>query len=270
MLAFAGTVAIHVLLLIGADAVVVVSPRRPDPPAPRIEMIDITPPVMQPPPPPIKSADPEPPPEPAPPPPAVKAPPPPKAAPRARAIRPAAATPPAETAPAAEPPPTTSSAADPDPGGAPTVAMPDLPPSATGVGVAIGKRNTGKIGRGGTGGGTGSGTGQGAGAEVAAPASIATIKTRAMPKGDYSFINAGKDYPAEANRLRIEGVIRVRLVVDETGAVKSAVVLNKLGHGLDELALARARTIAFEPARDTNNKPVASVVVWTFTMTLPK
>ena len=52
--------------------------------------------------------------------------------------------------------------------------------------------------------------------------------------------------------------------------MKSAVLLNKLGHGLDELALARARQIEFEPARDTDDHPVTSVVVWTFNMTLPK
>jgi hypothetical protein len=52
--------------------------------------------------------------------------------------------------------------------------------------------------------------------------------------------------------------------------VKSAVLLNKLGHGLDELALERAKKIQFDPARDTDDKPVSSVVVWTFNMTLPK
>ena len=47
-------------------------------------------------------------------------------------------------------------------------------------------------------------------------------------------------------------------------------LLNRLGHGLDELALKRAAEIEFEPARDTDDRPVTSVVVWTFTMTLPK
>jgi protein TonB len=100
--------------------------------------------------------------------------------------------------------------------------------------------------------------------------SVATIKTRALPKGDFSYFDASKDYPPEARSLGIEGVIRVRLVVDAEGFVKSAVLLNKLGHGLDELALERAKKIQFEPARDTDEKPVSSVVVWTFNMTLPK
>jgi len=103
-----------------------------------------------------------------------------------------------------------------------------------------------------------------------APVSVATIKTRAMPKGDYGYFDAGKDYPSEARALGIEGAIRVRLIVDERGKVKSQMLLNRLGHGLDELALKRAAEIEFEPARDTDDRPVTSVVVWTFTMTLPK
>ena len=148
--------------------------------------------------------------------------------------------------------------------------MDDVAPAATGVGVAVGKPVTGRIGRGGSGGGTGAGTGPGNGDEIARPVSVATIKTRAMPRGDYAFFDAGKDYPAEARALGIEGAIRVRLVVDEHGKVTSRVLLNKLGHGLDELALRRASEIEFEPAIDTDDHPVPSVVVWTFNMTLPK
>ena len=229
-------------------------------PAPRIELVEIeVPPVLQPPPPPV--AKPEPEPERPPPPPEPQEPPKPRAV---RAVQPDVRPPPDETPP---PPPDPA----PDPGGAPTVSMPDIAPAATGVAAAPGPRNTGKVGRGGTGGGTGAGAGEGSGAEPPpAPVSIASIKTRALPKGDYGYIDAGKDYPPEARRLGIEGAIRVRLTVDDKGKVKAAVLLNKLGHGLDELALARAQQIEFEPAKDTEDRPVSSFVVWTFNMTLPK
>ncbi len=84
------------------------------------------------------------------------------------------------------------------------------------------------------------------------------------------MFEAGKDYPAEAKRLGIEGDLRVRLLVDATGHVATATLLGSLGHGLDELALAQAQRIEFEPAIDTDDKPTASVVVWTFHFTLPK
>jgi periplasmic protein TonB len=256
--ATAGSIAIHVGLAILAYTLLVTRPIKPPAPPPKVELVDIEPPpVMQPPPPPERAPEPEatPPPEP------VKQP----AQPRTtKAITRPSTPPPTEL-----PPPTTQPTSD-DSGGAPVTTMEDIAPSATGVAVAKGPRNTGKIGRGGSGGGTGSGTGTGSSDAPPAPVSVATIKTRAMPKGDFSYVDASKDYPAEAKALGIEGQIRVRLVVDDAGAVKSAVLLNKLGHGLDELALDRAKKIVFDPAKDTDDKPVSSVVIWTFNMTLPK
>jgi len=252
VLALAGAIAIHLLVGTFGDALVVLNPPRPTPPPPpKLELVDVeVPPVVQPPPPPV--AQPEPPPEP------VK----PAVVPQHVATHapPRAAEPPPPAAPPPPPAPTSTE------GGGPVVAMPDVAPSATGVAVAKGP-TVQRVGRGGLGTGTGAGLGSGSG-EIAAM-SVATIKTRALPRGDYSY-EESKDYPADARRLGIEGKIRVKLIVDDTGAVKSAQLLNKLGHGLDELALARATKIAFDPAKDTDDKPVASVVVWTFNMALPK
>ncbi|MDB4952831.1 MAG: TonB family protein [Myxococcales bacterium] len=254
MLAASGTLAIHLILAVCADAIVVTHPILPDPPARRIELVEIEPP---------KRIDPPPPP------PAIKSEPSKQetakpAVQQARVVRPSpthAEPPPPQAAP---PPPVSDTVPS---GGAPVVAMDDIAPSATGVAVAKGPRTTGHVGRGGTGAGAGSGIGSGSGLQ---PVSVATIKTRALPKGDYGYFSAGKDYPAEAKALGIEGPIRVKLVVDDQGKVKSAILLNRLGHGLDELALDRAKTIVFEPARDTDDHVVTSVVIWTFNMTLPK
>jgi len=250
VLALAGAIAIHLLVGTFGDALVVLHPPRKDlAPPPKLELVDVeVPPVVQPPPPPLPQ--PEPPVEPV----------------KPAAVVPqhvATHAPPRVSEPPVAPPPSLPTSPE---GGGPVVAMPDVAPAATGVAVAKGP-TTQRVGRGGSGTGTGAGSGSGAG-EVAAM-SVATIKTRAMPRGDYSY-EESKDYPADARRLGIEGRIRVKLIVDDTGAVKSAQLLNKLGHGLDELALARATKIAFDPAKDTDDKPVASVVVWTFNMALPK
>jgi TonB family protein len=255
VLAVAGTVAIHVLVVTGVDAIVVTNPPHPTTPAPHVELVEIEPPAL---------LQPPPPPPPSPEPPVAPVAPMVKSAPRpqvARAVpRPVRATP--------EPPPSKTDVPVPS-GGDEVVHMDDIAPSATGVAVASGPRSTGHIGRGGTGGGTAAGSGAGT-AELARPVSVATIKTAARPIGDYGYFDAGKDYPAEARALGIEGAIRVRLVVNEQGKVTARVLLNKLGHGLDELAMKRAGAIEFEPAKDSDDKPVTSVVVWTFTMTLPK
>jgi periplasmic protein TonB len=264
VLATAGTIAIHLILIVTGDAIVVYRPMRPAPPAPHIEMVEVeVPPVLQPPPPPLPQPEPEPakpaPPDPAPVRPQVRA------TPRST---PEPVAPP--RAPDDLPPPTPTTT--PDPGGEQVVHLDDVTPSATGVAVARGPRTSEKVGRGGSGGGTGAGAGSGAGVggELPVPRSVATIKKRAMPRGDYSYFQAGKDYPPEARQLGIEGKILVRLVVDDTGKVRSTTILSKLGHGLDELALARAGQLQFDPAIDTDGNPVSSVVVWTFDMTLPK
>jgi protein TonB len=253
----AGTVAIHTILLVFIDALIVTNPIVIKPPTPRIEMIEVKvdpPPKLKPAAAPVQART-EPPP--------VKQEP---TRPRPRSLEPRIPTPPPPNPPETPPPPADNQT----PGGDPVVAMPDIAPAATGVAVATGKRTTGHIGRGGQGGGTGAGSGSGSGTPPPPPVSVATIKTRALPKGDYGYFDAGKDYPPAARQLGIEGVIRVKLVVDARGKVTSALLLNKLGHGLDELAMARAQRIEFDPAKDTDDKPVSSVVVWTFNMTLPK
>lgn len=253
VLAAAGTIAIHTLVLLIGDILLVTNPYIPPPPrVPKIELVTVKveKPKPPPPPPPVQARVPEVA--------ATTAPKDPRPRPRPVAPRQVQETPPPKTE---TPPPTSTEPA----GGAPTITMPDVAPSGTGTPVAKGKRTTGTTGQGGT--GTGTGSGEGSGSAPDKPVSVATIKTRAMPKGDYSYI---ADYPVEARRLGLEGPIRVRLVVDDTGKVKAAVLLNKLGGGLDELALERAKKIEFEPAKDTDDKPVTSVVVWTFNMTLPK
>jgi len=257
VLAIAGTLAVHLLVVTAGDAMVVTHPPSHWIPAPHIDLVDIEPPpVLSPPPPPPPPAA-----TPQPQPPPVAAP---KPAPRPEAVR---AAPQVRAAP--EPEPLAKTDVPVPSGGDEVVHMDDIAPAATGVGVAVGKRSTGHIGRGGTGGGTGAGSGAGSADEVK-PVSVATIKTLPQAKSGNDYFSVGKDYPPEAKALGIEGAIRVRLVVDEHGKVQSRMLLNNLGHGLDELALERAAGIEFEPAKDTADHPVTAVVIWTFTMTLPK
>ena len=251
VLALGGTLAIHLLIAVSADAIIVTHPFHPDPDPPKVELFDIKYEPPPPPPPPELPAAREETPTPAP-------------------IVPVRPTAPVQKVAAhVDPPPVETPHAAPDPGGAPTLAMPDIAPSATGIPVARGAPTKGAIGQGGAGTGAGAGSGSGTGSGEM-PVSVATIKTRALPHGDFSYYDLGKDYPAEAKQLGIEGDIRVRLVVDEHGKVAAKKLLNRLGHGLDELALQRAGAIEFTPATDSEDRPVSSVVVWTFHMTLPK
>ncbi|HVV88149.1 MAG TPA: TonB family protein, partial [Kofleriaceae bacterium] len=114
----------------------------------------------------------------------------------------------------------------------------------------------------------GEGVGPGSGPAIARPVSVASIKKMPMPKGDYD--HAITDYPPEAKQLGISGAIRVQLTVDEHGKVVKARLLGAgLGHGLDELALARAHALTFDPALDTDDRPVTAVLTWTFHFEAP-
>jgi protein TonB len=245
----AGTIAVHVILLVVIDAGGVYARRDPPRPTPRVELVDIETP---------------PPPPPPPPPPVAKAVEPPKVV-EPRRIR---SPEPVKADPVPPPPLPPEVTPTDDPGGAPVVKM-DLAADPRGtVAVAVGKRTTERVGQGGT--GTGTGAGDGAGS-ARIPVSVATIKTLAKPKGNYDAYGKDADYPAEAKRLGVQGPLKVQLVVDATGKViKRRVLEPRLGHGLDELALARAATFEFEPARDTTGRAVASIVVWTFNFTLPE
>ncbi|HKP63746.1 MAG TPA: energy transducer TonB [Polyangiales bacterium] len=55
-------------------------------------------------------------------------------------------------------------------------------------------------------------------------------------------------YTDDARRARVEGRVRIELAVDDQGVVTNARVLDGLGHGLDEAALAAARALRFSPA----------------------
>jgi protein TonB len=55
-------------------------------------------------------------------------------------------------------------------------------------------------------------------------------------------------YTDAARAAAVEGKVRVQLTVDETGRVVSVKLLQGLGHGLDEAALAAAKQAEFEPA----------------------
>jgi protein TonB len=68
------------------------------------------------------------------------------------------------------------------------------------------------------------------------------------------------EYTEEARTAAIEGKVRVELTVGADGSVRSAKVLESLGHGLDEAALNAVRAATFEPAVHCG-KPVEATFV---------
>jgi protein TonB len=253
-LAFAATLAIHVV--VGAGMVALEPGEEDDAPeiVAELDMDDV-----------VEEPEPPPPPEPEPEP--EKAEPAPE--PDEPEPEPDWLDPPPPPDPAPPPPGDTG---EPAPGWATDPPAQDQPYDLGSAVPAAQARAPRARGRGGTGGGRGTGGGGepgGTGTEPT-PVSVSEIKTMPMPIGDTDFVEAHKDYPADAKRLGVEGQVKVRLVVDAKGDVASRRLVTRLGHGLDQLAMRLARKLRFRPAIDNSDRPVAAVVVWTFTFTLPQ
>lgn len=158
-----------------------------------------------------------------------------------RASKPAAAA-----GPRPEQPPAPDTRAAPLPAAAPDDPAPVELPSGDGTGAG----GTAEAGNGDPSGGAGDGHGGGDGGRPP------------IPLGDAR--HARVPYTREAIEAHVGGVVLIDLFVDEHGDVADARLRQGIGYGLDPLALARARTFRFEPARDHRGKAVAQWIVWEF------
>ena len=75
-------------------------------------------------------------------------------------------------------------------------------------------------------------------------------------------------YPADAQKLGLEGNVGLELVVGEEGQVIEAKVTSAAGHGFDEAALEVVKSFVFEPAR-RGGTPIRSAVQFTYEFHLP-
>jgi periplasmic protein TonB len=82
------------------------------------------------------------------------------------------------------------------------------------------------------------------------PIQKARIVTRVRPS-----------YTDSARHAHIEGVVRLELMVNEEGDVVSARVLQGLGYGLDEAAIAAAKRFHFKPASKAGRSVTAPFII---------
>jgi protein TonB len=76
---------------------------------------------------------------------------------------------------------------------------------------------------------------------------------------------SGEDiYPAEPKRLGIEGIVRLKVGIDQTGRVVQVKVVEKAGHGFDEAAAKAMRQAKFKPAVTSDGKTVPCSIIWTY------
>lgn len=138
---------------------------------------------------------------------------------------------------------------------------------AVGVRPGKGKGSAGGVKNGKGKGPAGGGEGDKPAPKVASVASIKKMPEATQAYDHFDFKRA--DYPPEALAAGIDGDVSVSMVVTDTGTVADAKIVKGRGYGLDAKALQLVRKFRFKPAIDTNGKPVALRITWTFHFTLP-
>jgi protein TonB len=73
-------------------------------------------------------------------------------------------------------------------------------------------------------------------------------------------------YPEAARSARIQGRIKLDVLVRADGSVGEVTPLNKLGYGLEETAVRALKRCRFRPGHD-GTQPVATRITYTYTFT---
>jgi protein TonB len=74
-------------------------------------------------------------------------------------------------------------------------------------------------------------------------------------------------YPVEALEARVEGAVKLMLLISKEGLVKSAEIVNGPGHGLNEAAIAGIKEFRFSPAQ-IGDKKVATRISFIYRFNL--
>ena len=81
-------------------------------------------------------------------------------------------------------------------------------------------------------------------------------------------VNSADIYPDDAKRMGIEGVVSLKIGVDEQGNVVDVRIVDRAGHGFDEAASKAMRRFKFKPAIANDGRPVPSRISYTFRFNL--
>ncbi|MFI5297180.1 MAG: TonB family protein [Polyangiales bacterium] len=95
----------------------------------------------------------------------------------------------------------------------------------------------------------------------------APLPTARVSTPSVCVYEAPGSYPEAARMQSIEATVRLEIVVDASGAVAQAKVVEHVGYGLDEAAIAAAKASRFTPAR-LAGRAVAERRAWSFAFTL--
>jgi protein TonB len=99
------------------------------------------------------------------------------------------------------------------------------------------------------------------------PAPVPEIYISEQPKVIHEV---SAEYPSELRRMGIEGTVTFKVYVDENGNVRRVTVIEKAGHGFDELAREALKKFKFSPPRTSDGKAVPTNIVYKYRFELPQ
>jgi periplasmic protein TonB len=99
------------------------------------------------------------------------------------------------------------------------------------------------------------------------PAPVPEVYISEAAKVTHEVIAA---YPPEMQRMGIEGVVTCKLYIDDEGNVRRVTVIEKAGHGFDELAKEALKKTKFSPARTSDGKAVPTNITYKYRFELPQ
>jgi TonB family protein len=75
-------------------------------------------------------------------------------------------------------------------------------------------------------------------------------------------------YPLEAKQKGIEGAVKAKVGIDETGKVIEVEIIERAGHGFDEAALSAMWKLRFKPAKTSDGRAIPFQIQYTYNFKL--
>jgi protein TonB len=94
-----------------------------------------------------------------------------------------------------------------------------------------------------------------AGGAAQAVQAVPEVNVATLPRVLFE-VNGDDNYPPDAKALGIEGNVKASITINEKGLVVAVRILERAGHGFDEMATQALRRFRFSPALTSDGRPV--------------
>jgi protein TonB len=102
-----------------------------------------------------------------------------------------------------------------------------------------------------------------AGGAAQAVQAVPEVNVATLPRVLFE-VNSADNYPPDAKALGIEGKVKASITISEKGLVVAVRIIERAGHGFDEVAAQALRRFRFSPALTSDGRPVPFRLTWDY------